>query len=131
MIFPFVELPQSPGCWPRPVLDVVGNMGEILLPCLVDSGAMNTLLPSWVADLSGIDCADAPAKTLGVAGFGTTARMVPTLLTIGDHSWEADVGFCDPWPPGWGLLGQTSFFRYFVVTFRAADFEFEIGPNQR
>jgi len=78
MIFPFVELPQSPGGWPRPVLDVVvGNMGEVLLPCLVDSGAMNTLLP------------------------------------------------------GWGLLGQLSFFRYFVVTFRAADFELEIEPVQR
>ncbi|MGH3481282.1 MAG: hypothetical protein ACRDQD_31250 [Nocardioidaceae bacterium] len=132
MIFPFVELPHLPGGWPRPVLDVtVGSMGEVLMPCLVDSGAMNTLLPSWVADLAGIDCADAPAKTLAVAGSGTKARMVPTMLTIGDHSWEGEVGFCDPWPHSWGLLGQLSFFRYFVVTFRAADFELEINPVQR
>ncbi|MGH3901496.1 MAG: hypothetical protein ACRDTA_25240, partial [Pseudonocardiaceae bacterium] len=49
VIFPFVELPHIPGGWPRPVLDVVvGNMGEVLVPCLVDSGATNTLLPSWV-----------------------------------------------------------------------------------
>ncbi|HEY3894484.1 MAG TPA: hypothetical protein VGL88_03855 [Pseudonocardiaceae bacterium] len=110
---------------------VVGNMAEVLMPCLVDSGAMNTLLPSWIADLAGIDCADAPAKTLGVAGAGTKALMVPTLLTVGDHRWEAEVGFCDPWPYGWGLLGQLSFFRYFVVTFRAADFELEIEPVRR
>ncbi|MGH3798710.1 MAG: hypothetical protein ACRDTD_00980 [Pseudonocardiaceae bacterium] len=132
MIFPFVELPRIPGGWPRPVLDVtVGNMGEVLMPCLVDSGAMNTLLPSWVADLAGIDYTDAAAKTLAVAGSSAKVRMVPTLLTIGDHSWEAEVGFCNPWPHGWGLLGQLSFFRYFVVTFQAADFELEINPVQR
>ncbi|MGH3923360.1 MAG: hypothetical protein ACRDTT_10900 [Pseudonocardiaceae bacterium] len=37
----------------------------------------------------------------------------------------------DGWPHAWGLLGQLSFFRYFVVTFRAADFELEINPVQR
>ena len=107
---------------------VVGAASEVLVPCLADSGAMNTLLPGWVADLAGIDCAGAPTMTLGVGGSGAVARMVPTLLTIGDVSWEAEVGFCDPWPRSWGLLGQRSFFRYFVVTFRTADFELEIAP---
>lgn len=96
--------------------------------CLVDSGALNTLLPGWVADLAGIDCADAPTRALGVGGTGTQARLVTTALTIGDHTWEAEVGFCDPWPHGFGLLGQLSFFRYFVVTLRAADLELEIEP---
>lgn len=126
------ELPHEIDGWPRPLLDVsVGDADDLRVRCLVDSGAMNTLLPSWVADLAGIDCADAPTKALGVAGSSVKARMVATLLTIGEHSWEAEVGFCDPWPRGWGLLGQISFFRYFVVTFRAADFELEINPVQR
>jgi len=56
------------------------------------------------------------------------AHLVPTMLTVGEHSWEAEVGFCDPWPRSWGLLGQRSFFRYFVVTFRTADFKLEIAP---
>ena len=113
------------------MLDVsVGDADDLRVRCLVDSGAMNTLLPGWVADRAGMDYADAPAKALGVAGSGTKARIVPALLTIGDHRW-AEVGFCDPWPRGWGLLGQISFFRYFVVTFRAADFELEIDPVQR
>ena len=38
------------------------------------------------------------------------------------------MGFCDPWPYGWGLFGQQSFFRYFTVAFRAADFVFEVEP---
>jgi hypothetical protein len=31
-------------------------------------------------------------------------------------------------PDGWGLLGQKSFFRFFTVVFRAADFEFDLDP---
>ncbi len=129
MIFPFRELSSDPGGWPRPTLDVVvGNTDEFRVRCLVDSGAVNTLLPGWVADLADIDCDDAPTTLLGVAGSATTARMVTTRLSVGDHNWEAEVGFCDPWPRGWGMLGQLAFFRYFAVTFRAADLELEINP---
>lgn len=132
MKVPYRELPHEIDGWPRPLLDIsVGDADDLRVRCLVDSGAMNTLLPCWVADLAGIDCADAPAKALSVGGSSIKARLVPTPLTIGEHSWEAEVGFCDPWPRSWGLLGQTSFFRYFVVTFRAADFELEINPVQR
>lgn len=132
MTYPYVELHRDPSDSPRPVLDVVvGSASEVLVPCLVDSGAMNTLLPSWVADLAGIDCTDAPTTRFGVGGSAVVARLVPILLTVGEFSWEAEVGFCDPWPRSWGLLGQRSFFRFFVVTFRTADFELEIGPVAR
>lgn len=129
LTYPFVELHQDPSGLPRPVLDVVvGGADEVLVPCLADTGAINTLLPHWAADLAGIDCTGAPEIRLGVGGSAAVARMVPTLLTVGEHSWEAEVGFCDPWPRSWGLLGQRSFFRYFVVTFRTADFELELTP---
>lgn len=49
-------------------------------------------------------------------------------LSAANYTWEAEVGFCDPWPYGWGLLGQASFFRYFTVTFRAVDLEFDVEP---
>lgn len=128
----FRELPNDDGRRPRPALDVsLGDAADMRVRCLVDSGALNTLLPRWVADLAGIDCADAPTRVLGVGGMGTQARLVTTALTIGDHTWEAEVGFCDPWPHGFGLLGQLSFFRYFVVTLRAADLELEIEPVRR
>ncbi len=111
------------------MLDVaIEGMDEAIVPCLVDSGAVHTLLPRWVADLAGIDCADAATRTLSIGGSGTHAQLLATRLTIGEHSWEAEVGFCDPWPRAWGLLGQLAFFRYFVVTFRAADFQLEIEP---
>ncbi len=129
MTYPFVELHRDPSGAPRPVLDVViGDASEVLVPCLVDSGAMNTLLPAWTAAMAGIDTSGAPTMSLGVGGGSAVARLVPTLLTVGEFSWEAEVGFCDPWPRSWGLLGQRSFFRYFTVTFRTADFELEIAP---
>lgn len=132
MIIPFHELPGDPSGLPRPALDLdVGGSDGVRVRCLVDSGAVNTLLPAWVADVAGITCTGAPEARLGVGGAAAVARMVPTLLTIGRFSWEAEVGFCDPWPRSWGLLGQRSFFRYFVVTFRAADFELELAPVTR
>lgn len=131
MIVPFRELPRD-GSGPRPTLDLdVGVTDPVRVRCLVDSGAMNTLLPGWVADLAGIDCSGAEATTLGVGGAAAVARLVSTVLTVGEFSWEAEVGFCDPWPRSWGLLGQRSFFRYFTVTFRTADFELEIAPVAR
>lgn len=129
MTFDFHELPGDPSGWPRPVLDLdVGLADSVRVRCLVDSGAMNTLLPGWVADLAGIDQTGAPTLPLGVGGVTAVARLVPTLLTVGDFGWEAEVGFCDPWPRSWGLLGQKSFFRYFEVTFRTADFQLDIAP---
>jgi hypothetical protein len=130
VIVPYTELPDDAGGWPRPLLDVtVADLDEAVLPCLVDSGSLNTLLPRWIAEAAGLDLSSAGASTLHVAGSVTEAAVLPVSLSAAGHTWEAPVGFCDPWPYAWGLLGQLSFFRYFTVTFRAADFEFEVVPS--
>ncbi|MGH9225077.1 MAG: hypothetical protein ACRD2W_15160 [Acidimicrobiales bacterium] len=103
-------------------------MDELLVPCLVDSGAVHTLLPSWVAQAGAIALTGGRSTRLGVGGGSTTATFAPVRLATGPHAWEAEVAFCDPWPYAWGLLGQTSFFRFFTVRFRAVDFEFEVDP---
>ncbi|MDP8958582.1 MAG: hypothetical protein M3N51_05120 [Actinomycetota bacterium] len=127
MIVPYTELPEEAGGWPRPLLDVViADMEDMRVPCLVDSGALNTLLPGWVADAGGISRNDLKSRPLAVAATSTEAAFLSTRLNAADHSWEAELGFCRPWPYGWGLLGQLSFFRFFTVIFRAADFEFEV-----
>lgn len=129
MIFPYTELPDAAESWPRPLLDVlVADMEDVSVPCLVDSGALHTLLPRWVAEAAGIEIADAEHRALAVAATGTKAAFVTTRLTAAGHTWEADIGFCHPWPYAWGLLGQLSFFRFFTVTFRAVDFSFELAP---
>lgn len=127
MIVPYAELPQGAGDWPRPLLDVrVADMDEVHVPCLVDSGSVHTLLPAWLAGSAGISLDGVDPRGLAVAGGATDGAFTSVRLTAASSSWEAEVGFCDPWPYAWGLLGQQSFFRYFTVTFRAADFEFEV-----
>jgi len=102
-------------------------MDDLRYPCLVDSGAVNTLLPRWLAESAAVDLGGAERRSLAVATSATEAAFVTVGLSAADRRWEAEIGFCDPWPYSWGLLGDRSFFRSFTVTFRAADFEFEVA----
>lgn len=133
MIVTYTEVPSVAGGTPRPLLDmVVADMFDAPVPCWVDSGAViNTLLPAWLADAAGIDLVDPDTRGLAVAGLETAATFTTTSLTVGDFRWEARVAFCSPWPYSWGLLGHDAFFRYFTVTFRAADYEFDLQPVER
>ena len=132
MIVPYTELPDEAGGAARPVLDVaIEGMDDALVPCLVDSGAVHTLLPQWVADAAAVRLSGAQPRMLGVGGASTSATFVVVRFAGGGHVWDAEAGFCEPWPYAWGLLGQASFFRFFTITFRAADFEFEIDPIGR
>jgi hypothetical protein len=132
VIVTYTELPGGEGVVPRPLVDLaVGDVDDVVVPCLVDSGSVHTLLPRWVADLAAIDLVGAGSRALGLGGSTTEAVMATVALTVGEHRWEAEVGFCDPWRPSWGLLGQQSFFRHFEVTFRAADFQLELTANER
>jgi hypothetical protein len=130
LIVRYTELPGTVESAPRPLLDItVADVGSVLVPCLVDSGALSTLLPGWLVDVAGVDLSGADEARLAVGGTAVTARFAATRLSVTELTWEALVGFCDPWPYAWGLLGQESFFRWFTVTFRAADYEFEVRPN--
>jgi hypothetical protein len=129
VIVAYTELPDDAGGWPRPLLDVaIADMDEMVFPCLVDSGSLNTLVPRWLAEAAGIDLPKPARQSLAVGGGTTKAAFTTVQLTAADHRWEASVAFCHPWPYSWGLLGQLSFFRYFTVAFRAADFAFEVEP---
>ncbi|MHB1924552.1 MAG: hypothetical protein ACYCSJ_07670 [Acidimicrobiales bacterium] len=128
MIVPYTELPGAGG-WPRPILDVsVAGLDDATFPCLADTGSINSLLPGWIATEAGLELRQLEARAVVVGGSVTEARLLPVRLTAVGHTWEAEVGFAEPWPYAWGLLGQVSFFRYFTVTFRAADFELEVVP---
>lgn len=129
MIVPYTYLPDEVGGPPRPVLDVaIEDMDDVLVPCLVDSGAVNTLLPSWVARAAALPLSGGQPRSVGVGATSTSAVFLTVRFGAAGRAWEAEAGFCDPWPYAWGLLGQASFFRFFTVIFRAADFEFEIDP---
>jgi hypothetical protein len=60
-------------------------------------------------------------EDLFVGGIRTEGVCVRVDLTVGGHRYDAPVWFCDPWPLGFGLLGQEGFFRFFRVTICAAE----------
>jgi hypothetical protein len=133
--FAFREMPDpgSAQVRPRPILDVVVE-GLDIAPqaCLLDSGATAVRFGIHVADICGIDLAEAPETRLAVGGGLVTARMVDVSLRIAHadeaYEWTAPVWFCDPWTPAFGLLGLTGFFDHFEVTIASYEERIELTP---
>jgi len=120
--FPYLELPGERQPWLRPVVPVqIEGLEEAPHLCLLDSGATANRMGAELAELAGVPL-EAPLAVdeIAVAGLRTTGRCVRVDLTVAAHRFDAPVWFCDPWPFGFGLLGQEGFFRFFRVTFRAA-----------
>lgn len=135
MRFPFKDVPD-PGAAstrPRPILDVVVE-GLELAPqaCLLDSGASAVRMGGYVAQLIGLDLADAPSTRIAVGGAVVEGRLAEITLAVSDgassHQWLAPVWFCEPWRPAFGLLGLTGFFDQFEVTVAAYEERIELTP---
>jgi hypothetical protein len=133
--FGFREIPDPGGgpVRPRPIVNVVVEGLEIApQACLLDSGATAVRMGNYVAELCGVDLADAPDKTIAVGGSLVTARMAEVGLRVNDeneaHEWNAPVWFCDPWLPAFGLLGLTGFFDHFEVTIASYEERIELKP---
>lgn len=106
---------------PRPVVEVnLEGLREYALPCLVDSGSLNSLFAAWTAREAGLTLQGAPEKEIAVAGRAFIARFATARFFIGAHTWEAEVGFCDDWPWDHHVLGLRGFFRWFDVTISGA-----------
>jgi hypothetical protein len=118
---------------PRPIVDVVVE-GLDIAPqaCLLDSGATAVRFGLHVADLCGVDLSGALEKRLAVGGAFVDARMAEVSLRVADehdaHEWLAPVWFCEPWAPGFGLLGLTGFFDQFEVTIAAYEERIDLEP---
>jgi len=136
--FRFRALPESgpAAVRPRPIIDVVVE-GLDIAPqaCLLDSGATAVRFGIHVAEICGVDLSDAPREQLAVGGALVTARMAEVSLLVTDgaesHAWQAPVWFCEPWTPGFGLLGLTGFFDQFDVTMSSYDERIDLTPISR
>lgn len=135
MKFSFRQVPDvgAAAVRPRPIVDVVVEGLEIApQACLLDSGATAVRFGLHVAELCGIDLDRAVTTELAVGGVTVTARMAKVGLSVDDgtesHAWFAPVWFCEPWTPGFGLLGLTGFFDHFVVTIASYDEYVELHP---
>lgn len=126
----FRALPGEHDVTPRPLISVgVEGIEHTAFDCLVDTGSLENRFGAWIADEAGLDLAGAQAVELGLGGRRIEARTVPVSLRLGQYEWEAPVSFCDPWPWGFGLLGQEGFLRWFRVVLEAADRSLEVTPH--
>lgn len=112
----------------RPVVDIHLPGVPAGVACLLDTGTRENRFGQWVADLAGIDTADAEERLVGVGGHVTVGRTVEVDLRLGEYHWCAPVSFCDPWPWDFHLLGQEGFLRFFDVCISAAALRMEIVP---
>lgn len=129
--FPFRTLPTAAGEVMRPVLPiVVEDVHEAPIWSLADTGSLHNRFGMWLAELAGVDLTGGDEVELGVGGGVTHGVTVTTRLQLGEVAWEAPVTFCDPWPFGFGLLGQEGFFRWFDVRVRAAERWLECSPEE-
>lgn len=126
MIFRYSALGEGQ---PRPFLEVTVGDADFRVKALLDTGAVHTLFPAWVARIAQIDLLGGITRPVSFGGQVLETTFVVVRIEAADLSWEAEAGFCHGWTSGWGLLGQESFFRFFTVTFKAADRVFEIKSN--
>lgn len=125
----FRGLPPVPDPTPRPVLDVgIAHDDTVTVTALCDTGALHNRFGTWVADVIGLDLDGIEPVALGVGGQPMVSRTATVRLRLGEVEWDAPVGFCEPWPWPYQLLGQEGFFRWFEVVIRAADREMDITP---
>lgn len=138
MRFSFREIPDpaQTAVRARPILDVVVE-GLDLAPqaCLIDSGATAVRFGTHVADLCGVDLVDSPRERIAVGGTVVTGSMAEVSMRLDDgqeaHEWSAQVWFCDPWMPAFGLLGLNGFFDHFVITIAAYEERIDLRPMSR
>jgi hypothetical protein len=130
MKFAYKELPGDDGDFLRPVVPVrLAGQESVLHACLIDSGALHNRFPLWAAEAAGVPLDDGLESRIAIGGVITRAITMPVDLQIMDAHWHAGVSFCDPWPFGFGVLGQEGFFRFFETTFRASQYAFELQPD--
>lgn len=133
MRFSFLELPGEHERAPllRPVVPVqVEDLVDAPQLCLIDTGSTANRFGLWLADVNGIDLAEAPQTQVALGGIVVTAHHARCHLTVGDVRFDAPVSFCEPWPFSFNLLGQEGFLRYFRLTLSVAEdwLELETEP---
>jgi hypothetical protein len=113
----------------RPVIPIRVNYGKrsAAYDVLVDSGADINVFSEELAEVLGIDLeTGVPAEVMGPTGYPAEVYIHPVKLTVGEHTFTAQVAFMPTANP-FGLVGQRGFFDQFEVKFNMRKEEVEIS----
>jgi hypothetical protein len=134
--FAFRSFPAASGglLTPRPIVDIaLEGLEAAPIACLLDTGALRTRMDREFAELAGVDLTDTITETLAVGGGQTVGAFARVTLTLTDgteeHSWDAPVWFCDPWPYAFGLAGLEGFLNHFRVTISGYEEFLDVMPE--
>jgi len=134
--FEFRSFPAASGglLTPRPIVDIaLEGLEAAPIACLLDTGALRTRMSREFAELAGIDLSDTISETVPVGDVRTVCAYARVTLTISDgtddHSWDAPVWFCDPWPYAFGLAGLEGFLHHFRVTISGYEEFLDVTPE--
>ncbi|MGW0507576.1 retropepsin-like aspartic protease [Micromonospora sp. NPDC003241] len=102
---------------------------EVGITCLVDSGALYNRFDERFAKLAGLNLDGLePTERFAVGGNSYVGRTTNVQLTLGGFTWDAPICFISDWDRDFQLLGQEGFFRWFEVSFFAADHFLTVEP---
>jgi hypothetical protein len=134
--FEFRAFPAAGGgvLTPRPIVDIaLEGLEAAPIACLLDTGALRTRLSREFAELAGIDLTDTITERLVVGATATVGAFARVTLTLTDgtheHTWDAPVWFCEPWPFAFGLAGLEGFLQHFRVTVSGYHEYLEVEPE--
>ena len=108
----------------RPVVPVQLSFGcrAITFDALVDSGADECTFPAWIVRSLGKDVHKGKQRIFTGIGGSVLAYLHSTRLELHGLKFASDVYYSHDWDDmPFGLLGQSSFFTRFDVTFSYND----------
>jgi hypothetical protein len=133
---PSLTIPDGIVHRPEVILRILGDSNEVYLTALVDTGADETILPLWVAEVTGAELhPDEITQAIGIAGqqLEVVAGTVQLELVGDDESfgWPATIGFAHFESPDdeYAILGHAGCLNLFTLTFDAEKREVTITTN--
>ena len=122
---------------PEVPLSIAGSKSTRTYQALVDTGADNTILPTSIAQVLGINLGEAsPRKLAAYGGQELTVKPATVLLEIEDQDgewcrWQTEVYFLETANGGEEtvVLGHEGFLNFFTATFDGKVGSLELVAN--
>jgi hypothetical protein len=99
----------------------VSSERSVVVPCLVDTGALRTRLPGWVADDLDIDLDPTQGEQVGLGSGVVLSCPAPVVIKTTVGTLITTAWFCPGWNSPFGLLGQEGFLDQYRFTLDVAE----------
>jgi hypothetical protein len=113
MRFDYRIVPQEPHPVPLVELLLYGPRDTVVIPAVVDSGAVRPIFPRQAADDAGIALPASPNSRIQYGIGPTRAWLARAEVSLGERRWRVEVSFVERLELGYALLGRRGVFGQF------------------